>query len=77
MKRIGTNTKVKADDTIYHSLTALDIIDKVDGVVVINNEGIPIKSTMDSTSTVQVYLPPKKIDKLIRTSRSSGLIGAD
>eukprot|EP00090_Calanus_glacialis_P036799 TRINITY_DN62923_c0_g1_i1.p1 TRINITY_DN62923_c0_g1~~TRINITY_DN62923_c0_g1_i1.p1 ORF type:complete len:126 (+),score=36.99 TRINITY_DN62923_c0_g1_i1:31-378(+) len=26
---------------------------KVDGVVVINNEGIPIKSTLDSTSTVQ------------------------
>lgn len=26
---------------------------KVDGLVVINNEGIPIKSTLDSTSTVQ------------------------
>ena len=34
-------------------------MDKVDGVVVINNEGIPIKSTMDSTSTVQVYFPKK------------------
>ena len=27
---------------------------KVEGVVVVNNEGIPIKSTLDSTSTVQV-----------------------
>jgi hypothetical protein len=27
---------------------------QVEGVVVINNEGIPIKSTLDSTSTVQV-----------------------
>ena len=27
---------------------------KVDGLVVVNNEGIPIKSTLDSTSTVQV-----------------------
>ena len=26
---------------------------KVEGVVVVNNEGIPIKSTLDSTSTVQ------------------------
>jgi len=26
---------------------------KVDGLVVVNNEGIPIKSTLDSTSTVQ------------------------
>ena len=26
----------------------------MDGVVVVNNEGIPIKSTLDSTSTVQV-----------------------
>ena len=32
------------------------IMHKVDGVVVINNEGIPIKSTLDSTSTVQVNL---------------------
>ena len=32
------------------------IMHKVDGVVVINNEGIPIKSTLDSTSTVQVIL---------------------
>ena len=77
MKRIGTNTKVKANDTMNHILTALDIVDKVDGVVVINNEGIPIKSTMDSTSTVQVYFPPKKVEKLINTSRSSGLIGTD
>ena len=29
---------------------------QVEGVVVVNNEGIPIKSTLDSTSTVQVSL---------------------
>ena len=28
---------------------------KVEGVVVVNNEGIPIKSTLDSTSTVQEW----------------------
>ena len=44
-----------------HDLATVHIMDKVDGVVVINNEGIPIKSTMDSTSTVQVYLPAKKL----------------
>ena len=43
-----------------HGLATDLIVDKVDGVVVINNEGIPIKSTMDSTSTVQVYFPKKK-----------------
>lgn len=42
-----------------HGLATVLIVDKVDGVVVINNEGIPIKSTMDSTSTVQVYFPKK------------------
>ena len=42
-----------------HGLATDLIVDKVDGVVVINNEGIPIKSTMDSTSTVQVYFPKK------------------
>ena len=60
-----------------HGLATVLIVDKVDGVVVINNEGIPIKSTMDSTSTVQVYFPKKSVAKLILTSRSSGLIGAD
>ena len=59
-----------------HGIATVLTVDKVDGVVVINNEGIPIKSTMDSTSTVQVYFP-KNVDKLILTSRSSGLIGAD
>jgi hypothetical protein len=36
---------------------------QVEGVVVINNEGIPIKSTLDSTSTVQV----RRIYKLLFT----------
>ena len=69
LKRIGTNTKVSTFSNHHHHYHPHHPHDhdhhphhphhhhhhhQVDGVVVINNEGIPIKSTLDSTSTVQV-----------------------
>ena len=63
MKRICSNSKVKfnTEVSVIFSVSFFNHIDfkifflaKVDGVVVVNNEGIPIKSTLDSTSTVQV-----------------------
>ncbi|XP_023326930.1 dynein light chain roadblock-type 2 [Eurytemora carolleeae] len=49
-ERAGTVSITTQVDQILKRIGANS---KVEGVVVINNEGIPIKSTLDSTSTVQ------------------------
>jgi len=46
-------SQITITDPVEQILKRIGTNGKVEGLVVINNEGIPIKSTLDSTSTVQ------------------------
>ena len=76
MKRICSNSKVSKYCTINCTTsqynTSSHTAAQVDGVVVVNNEGIPIKSTLDSTSTVQV-----RSIASIRAVKSSGVLSLE